>query len=372
MVDENTEGRPPRLLRRAVMPLLVGAGCAVVGAQWLQSRQQARIVRHDDALLDGEAHDLTLSWPFAQASTLYNVALRQDFFSQYRLDVHLRSGAVTGRDAIADLRAGRSMAAVAPVLSWLQAYQADADLPARLVMGLQAGTFRLLVRRRLRIAKIEDLVGRRIAVLNADMADRLFFSVILRRKGLNPDTAPDWVILPPDQIDDALAAGTVDAVALHDPLAWQLLNNRALDLVELVNSVKGLYAERTNLALGVSTDLLAQTPGAAVALVLALSHAARWLPQHVAEAAALLDDRVEGMDQDTILQMMRHEVLGISPVGNDLKIQIARYVDELKLLGIFPDSLDSAGYARTISADILHHGQRGSHGAGQSGGEFTR
>ncbi|WEQ52110.1 ABC transporter substrate-binding protein [Komagataeibacter oboediens] len=367
MEEDNRTGQPMRLLRRAVVPLLVGAGCAVVGGQWLQSRQQARIVRHDDELLDGEPHDLTLSWPSAQASTLYNVALRQDFFSQYHLDVHLQPGALTGRDAIADLQAGRSMAAVAPVLSWLQAYQANADLPARLVMGLQAGTFRLLVRRRLRIAKIEDLMGRRIAVLNADMADRLFFSVILRRKGLNPDTAPDWVILPPDQIDDALAAGTVDAVALHDPLAWQLLNNRTLDMVELVNSVKGLYAERTNLALGVSTDLLDRTPGAAVALVLALSHAARWLPEHMAEAATLLDGRVDGMDQDTVLQMMRHEVLGISPVGNDLKIQIARYVDELKLLGQFPDSLDSAGYARRISADILHHGRGGKGGAGQAG-----
>lgn len=299
---------------------------------------------------------MTLSWPFAPASILYNVALRQDFFLQYHLGVQLRPGVLSGRDAIADLQAGRSMAAVAPVLSWLQACQGSPDLPARLVMGLQAGTFRLLVRKRLRIAKIEDLAGRRIAVLNADMADRLFFSVILRRKGLNPDTAPNWVILPPDQIDDAVMAGAVDAVALHDPLAWQLMGNPALELVELVNSINGLYARRTNLALGISTDVLEHTPAAAVALVLALYNAARWLPTHMAEAAALLDGRIADMGQDAILQMMRHEALGISPVGNDLKIQIARYVDELKLLGQFPDSLDSASYARHMSADILHHG----------------
>ncbi len=117
-----------------------------------------------------------------------------------------------------------------------------------------------------------------------------------------------------------------------------MLGNPALGLVELVNSVNGLYARRTNLALGVSTDLLQQTPPAAVALVLALYNAARWLPAHMPEAATLLDGRVAGMRQDEILQMMRHEVLGISPVGNDLKTQIARYVDELKLLGLFPDS----------------------------------
>lgn len=357
MVEQNREGKPRQLLRRALVPMLVAGGCAVVGSQWLQSRQQARLVRRDDALLDGQPHDMTLSWPYAQSSTLYNVALRQDFFVQYRLNVQLREGVANGRDAIADLQAGRAMAAVAPVLSWLQAWQASPDLPVRLVMGLQAGTFRLLVRRRLRIAKIEDLVGRRIAVLNADMADRLFFSIILRRKGLNPDTAPNWVILPPDEIDDALAAGTVDAVALHDPLAWRLLRNPVLDVVELVNSVNGLYAGRTNLALGLSTDVLRDMPGAAVALVLALYNAAHWLPAHMTEAASLLDGRVDGMQQDAILQMMRHEVLGISPVGNDLKTQIARYVDELKLLGQFPDSLNSASYARRISADILHPAQ---------------
>lgn len=135
MVEENRGGKRLLPRRRVVMPLLAAAGCAMVGAQWLQSRQQARIVRRDDALLDGEPHDLTLSWPYAGTSTLYNVALRQDFFSQYRLDVHLREGVLTGRDAIADLQAGRCMAAVAPLLSWLQAFQADVVLPARLVMG---------------------------------------------------------------------------------------------------------------------------------------------------------------------------------------------------------------------------------------------
>ncbi|MBV1832940.1 ABC transporter substrate-binding protein [Novacetimonas pomaceti] len=346
----------------AVIPrrrLMVGLGGVAVLAGsglwgWRDRRHRAGALSAGE-VLDGQPHQIDLSWPSAPTSILFNVAQQQGFFARYLLDVRLTGGGVTGRDAIGDLQAGRSRVAVAPVLSWLDRLH-EGEVQARLVMGLQAGTFRLLVRRRLKLSRVEDMVGRRIAITNPDMADRLFFSVVLRRKGMNPDTGPQWQVLAPQDMAGAIRAGDVDALAVHDPLAWRLLNDPSLGVVELVNSVNGLYAQRTNLALGVARDMLDQDPAAAAALVVALQDAARWLKTHVPETASLLAGHIEGMGPDAIIAMMRHEVLGICPTGHDFRVQLAQYVDEMKLLGRFPDTLDSAGYARAISTDLLHRG----------------
>lgn len=340
--------------RRQVVAGLGGvAALAGVGLWGWQGQRRRAGALHVGDVLDGQPHRIDLSWPSAPISILFNVAQRQGFFERYLLDVQLTGGGVTGRDAIGDLQAGRSSVAVAPVLSWLDKLH-EGEVQARLVMGLQAGTFRLLVRRRLKLTRVEDMVGRRIAITNPDMADRLFFSVVLRRKGMNPDTGPIWRVVSPQDMEGAIRSGDVDALAVHDPLAWRLLNDPSLGLVELVNSVNGLYAQRTNLALGVGQAMLRDTPAAAAALVLALQDAARWLKTHISETATLLEGRINGMAQADLMAMMRHEVLGICPTGSDLRVQLAQYIDEMKLLGRFPDTLGSAAYARAISMDLLH------------------
>jgi NitT/TauT family transport system substrate-binding protein len=338
-----------RLSRRQALIAGTGAGAALVGG--LVVRNQVRHHgTHHKVLPDGRFRRLVLSWP--SSNMLVFAVARARFFRDYNLDVALVDGPRTGRGTIADMVAGRAVGAVSPILTWLDVVRLG-GVPAHLVSGLQSGTFRLLVRRKVKITRLDGIAGLRIAVMDQDMADRLFFSVMMRRKGIDPETAVKWVTMPPERAVDAARAGDIDAVAAHDPLAWQLLHGPDSPFFELTNSTTGHYGERANLALGLSDSFLQSDPAAAAALVMALRAAADWIKAHPDQAAGVMTGQIAGMDTRDILSMLRHETLGICPVGADLRVQVAQYVDEMKLLGRVPDTVGSAAYARRICANAL-------------------
>ncbi|MBB2164466.1 ABC transporter substrate-binding protein [Gluconacetobacter sp. 1b LMG 1731] len=331
------------------------AGAAVVGAVVVHYRRPRPVVMHK-VVLDGRARRMVLSWPSSNR-LLFHVAQAR-FFGTYNLDVTLVDGARTGRTTIADVVEGRAVGAAAPILTWLDRYRLG-PIPVHLVTGLQSGGFRLLVRRGVKGSRLDNVAGMRIAVTDQDMADRLFFSVMMRRKGINPDDAVHWVTLAPAQIEDAARAGEIDAVAAHDPLAWQWLHAPDPLFFELANSTTGHYSQRTNLALGLSDALLRSDPVGAASLVMALRAASDWVRQHPDEAAGLMAEATDGMDAAQILAMLRHESLGISPVGHDLRVQVSQYVDEMKLLDRVPDAVGSAAYARRLCVNVLEADESG-------------
>ncbi|CAP57157.1 conserved hypothetical protein [Gluconacetobacter diazotrophicus PA1 5] len=340
------------LSRRRVLIAGAGAGgaAALAGGLAVRHRLHHQAVTHHKVLPDGRFRRLALSWP--SSNMLVFAVARQHFFAAYNLDVALVGGARSGRAAIADMVAGRAVGAASPILTWLDVMRLG-GVQARLVSGLQSGTFRLLVRRKLKVVRLDGIAGLRIAVEDQDMADRLFFSVMMRRKGIDPEASVRWVTLPPEQVMDAARAGEIDAVAAHDPLAWQLLHGTDSPFFELANSTTGHYGERANLALGLSDSLLQSDPAAAAALVMALRAASDWIKAHPDQAASLMTGQIPGMETGDILSMLRHETLGISPVGNDLRVQVAQYVDEMKLLGRVPDTVGSSAYAKRVCANAL-------------------
>ncbi|MBB2168822.1 ABC transporter substrate-binding protein [Gluconacetobacter aggeris] len=333
----------------------VAGGAAVVGAVVTRNRGPHPVVRHK-IVPDGRARRLVLSWPSSNR-LLFGVA-RARFFGTYNLDVTLVDGPRTGRTTIADVVEGRAAGAAAPILTWLDRFRLG-PIPAHLVSGLQSGSFRLLVRRGVKGSRLDNVAGMRIAVTDQDMADRLFFSVMMRRKGIDPESAVHWVTLAPTQVEQAARAGEIDAVAAHDPQAWQWLHLPDPIFFELENSTTGHYRERTNLALGLSDALLRSDPVAAASLVMALRAASDWIRAHPDQAAELVAEAMEGMDAGQILAMLRHESLGISPVGADLRVQVSQYVDEMKLLGRVSDTVGSAAYARRLCVSVLEADESG-------------
>ncbi|WP_246375697.1 ABC transporter substrate-binding protein [Gluconacetobacter takamatsuzukensis] len=348
--------------------LLVAAGGAVgaaaaVTAVMRHDRAPQPVIRHR-IVPDGRARRLVLSWP--SSNRLLLAVAQARFFGTYNLDVALVDGPRTGRTTIADVVEGRAVGAAAPLLTWLDRYRLG-PIPVHLASGLQSGGFRLLVRRGVKGSRLETVAGMRIAVTDQDMADRLFFSVMMRRKGIDPEGAVHWVTLAPAQVEQAARAGEIDAVAAHDPLAWQWLHLPDPLFFELENSTTGHYGERTNLALGLSDSLLRSDPVAAASLVMALRAASDWIKAHPDQAAGLMAEAAGGMDAGEVLAMLRHESLGISPVGHDLRVQVAQYVDEMKLLGRVPDTVGSAAYARRLCVNVLEADESGALAIPESG-----
>jgi NitT/TauT family transport system substrate-binding protein len=56
---------------------------------------------------------------------------------------------------------------------------------------------------------------------------------------------------------------------------------------------------------------------------------------------------------DDLVALAKYHTHHHHPVGGDLKKELALYADELKLVGIFKPSMNTAKYAERIYADVL-------------------
>ncbi len=336
-----------RIARRRLIGAGLGAA-AVIGG--LVVRNQ---IRHPHkpkrSLADLRPRRLRLAAPNPSGDPVLLTAADQGIFERYRLDIHLTPGIGSSRDALDQVQSGSADAAVAAALGWLPRLQAG--LEARLVCGLQAGSARLLVARHSALRRIEDLHRRVIGINDPDGPDRLFFSIMMRRKGMDPNRDVEWRSLPTASLGLALSEGQVQAIVGHDPSIWRL--RETLHLGELASSMSGSYGARVSRVLGVRIALLRDDPQAAVALTLAMQEAARWAAVHPRQVGVLLASHDPDLTLVQADQMLKGEGHDVHPVGRDLRNQIAQYVDELQLLGLASQSLDSTAFAKQVTADVL-------------------
>ncbi|MCP1215856.1 ABC transporter substrate-binding protein [Acetobacter orientalis] len=300
---------------------------------------------------DGQYRKITLTWPNANMAAVLAVAAQKDFFAKYSLEVENPTDPINGANAIAALANGTAQFAVAPALSWLP--HLHNGLEASLILGIQPGTFRLLVRRGAGITRLEQLIGRVVAVPDHNMADKLFLAIMMRRKGLNAMDGIAWRPTPITELMTAAANGSIDAIASHDPVAWQLLNTSSGLFAELVSSNTGHYADRTSLVLGVTNATLTTDPDAATAMVLALRDAAKWTNTHRDDAARLVATATPELSADLIRDMLANEPPIRPVVGHTLRDQMAQYCDELQLIGLLPNTESAAELAHKYTQNVL-------------------
>ena len=325
-------------------------GCIVAGGSVLLASQRHPHTPRKQP--DGVYRKLRIGWPEAAMSPVLAAALEKNFFAQYNLDVDPLPNIHNGQEALTALAQQKTSYAAAPALTWLQHLQAG--LPAHLVMGVQSGSRRLLVRRSSGITRLDQLMGRNVGVLDQNAADKLFFCILMRRKGMDALNHINWIDLPIQQMEQALHDQKIDAVVAHDPQAWSLLQNNPDLLYELAGSDTGNYAARTSLILGVADTAQEKDPTAATALVLALRDAALWVNTHRDDAATLIADNAADLPATSARSMLRNEPVIRPLVGRGLREQIAQYCDELQLVGMMADGADSTALARDYTLNVLH------------------
>lgn len=342
----NTPPTAP-LSRRAALISSIGA-LAVAGGMGVYQVSHHKPHRKQP---DGQYRKLSLTWPNATMAPILAVAYQKGFFAKYSLEVETPPTLLNGSDAIAAMGTGASSFAVAPALSWLP--HLHNGLQASLILGIQPGAFRLLVRRGAGITRLEQLIDRTVAMPDHSMADKLFLAIMMRRKGLNAMDGVAWKPAPAAELMQDATLGNIDAIATHDPMAWQLLCTSNGLFAELVSSNTGHYADRTNLVLGVANSTLATDPDAATALTLALRDAAKWVNTHHDETATLAANTDNGLTPALIRDMLNNEP-PIRPVlGHTLRDQMAQYCDELQLIGLLPNTESAAKLAHSYTQNVL-------------------
>jgi|GEM_PF-1443222 len=332
--------------RRAV----IGAGAVVLGGG-VVAGAAGRMFKHRKLVAaDGRARQITLAWPNAASDIVLNAAQDKGIFASHNLDVQIVDSIGSGSQAIDALAQGRASVAAAPILTWLTRID-PATSDARLFCGARPCTFRLLVRKAAHIPRVDLMKTRTIAILQRDTADRLFFSIMLKRKGVDPNTEITWRYLGVDDVGPALMDGSIDAVAAHDPTIWQVLEKDRALVNGLFNSVDGLYGQRSNLALAVSAQTFAQDPVLTSVIAASIRDAGKWVTHNQDEAIALLGPHAPQLSAATLRDMVRHQPPPGTTVGHDLRVQVEQYIDELKLLDMFTDVRNVTDYAHKLCVD---------------------
>jgi len=335
-----------RVSRRALM----GAGVVVAGGGVAAGVAGHVFKRHKRVVADGKARQIILAWPNPDTDPVLCAAQAKGIFASHNLDVKLVDSIVSGPQAIDALGDGRATVAAAPLLTWLMRIAPDTS-DARLFCGARPCTFRLLVRKASHVPRVDLMKQRTVAVLQRDAADRLFFSIVLKRKGVDPKSEITWKYLSIDDVGAALADGSIDAIAGHDPTIWQVLEKNRPLVNGLFNSVDGLYGQRTNMTLAISNRVFQQDPVLTSVLSASIKDAGKWVGRNPDEAVSLLAAHSQVLAPATLRDMVKHQPPPMSLIGHELRVQVEQYIDEMKLLDLFPNVQNATDYAHKICVD---------------------
>lgn len=325
--------------------LLIGLGAAgtLTGIGLYQS-----VTKQKHKLLPQNLSPQTIriAYPSNEENQLLTIAMAKEFFNHYKINPILNPNIKNKSEIFNLFKTNQCDAAILSILDWLPQLLSDESIDGKLLIGLSGGDFRLLVTYKQKIQRLMDLENLSIGIQTHSKKEKLFFSILLRRKGINPDLNIKWIEMEKDELLPALLSNQIQALIGSDPFIWQILHQNNKKLFQLAGSQTGSWSRRINNVLGVSNHLLQDNPLAVKALAAAIHHASLWESQHTQEASQILADEWAKMNANDILTMFQHENQNITATNDNLWEQTAQYLDEFKLLGQVPNTLKSSHVAK--------------------------
>jgi NitT/TauT family transport system substrate-binding protein len=251
----------------------------------------------------GERLKLRVASVRQPATSLFFVAQRAGCFHRERLEIEEQTFDL-GRDAMTALQGGSADVAIAYEAVVVRA--AAADPRVRVLSTLHRSTLntRLVARRDRGIASFSDLTGKQVGLARGTNAD-VFVDLALRFGGVDPSHVR-VVDLAPEESAVALAAGTLDAAVLSDPVADRV--EAALGgAARVLHS--DLYAEFSLLT--TREDVLSARAPALGALLRGLACAERAAREHPDEVLAWTAERFSALDAPTLARQLARVRWGI-------------------------------------------------------------
>ncbi len=305
----------------------------------------ARLAFADEAL-----KPLKLSWNAGAICTApVPVAIKQGFFKQRGLQVELINFAGSTDQLLEAIATGKSDAGVGMALRWIKPLEQGFDV--KLTAGIHGGCMRVLATRSSGIVDLPGLKGRTIGVSDMASPAKNFFSITLKKIGIDPDNQVTWRQYPAALLGEALKKNEVQAIADGDPTIWTLRESD--HLVEVSNNLCGEYQHRACCVLGVRGSLVRKDRATAQALTQALLDATEWTANNPAQAAAIFSEHAPQADLEQLTAMLKSHTDHHHPVGDAFKQEISLYADDLKSVGVLNDGTNSAAFASRVYSNVL-------------------
>jgi hypothetical protein len=125
-------------------------------------------------------------------------------------------------------------------LRWLKPMEQGFDV--KIVASLHGGCMRLLVPANAGINEVADLKGKIIGVSEMNSPSKNFFSIIIKKAGLDPNVDVEFKQFPGPLLPIAIEKGEAHALAGGDPNTYLWLKDGKLK--ELTSNLAGEYATR--------------------------------------------------------------------------------------------------------------------------------
>ncbi|MGD0107976.1 MAG: ABC transporter substrate-binding protein [Rhodopila sp.] len=327
------------LSRRKLLASTFSAGLVPLATAWAEA-----------APLEGPPRKVTLAWmPTALCHIAVPVAEKQGFFQKHNLDVEFVNWAGSTDLLLEAISTGKADAGVGMVLRWLKPMEQGFDV--KLTAGTHGGCMHVLAASDSGLTAITDLRHKRVGVGDVSGVDKNFFSIVLQKKGIDPNSEVEWKQFPPDMLGEALKKGEIDALSTSDPLAFILKRDNGL--IEVTNNLENGYQTLACCVLGVRGSLIRNDKPTVAAITLALIEAAAWANDHPDESAEIYAPYAPKQRASDLAKMLKSVTSDVHPIQQEFQQQIALYVEDLKSVGVIKSSVDPAKFAGRVCADVL-------------------
>lgn len=280
------------------------------------------------------------------------LAIEQGIFRKNGLDVEIVNFGGSTEALLEAIATGKADGGVGMALRWLKALEQGFDV--KITAGTHGGCSRLVTLQQTGLTQLEQLRGKSIGVTDLAAPGKNFFSILLHKAGINPETEVTWKAFSTDVLEIALQRGEIDAIADGDPRAFFWLNDEPGKYVQIASNLDHGFESRVCCIAGLSGKLIREEPEVARALTRSLLEAQDWAIAKPEDAArAFLPNAPRNRSIEDLVAVLKDQTHDHTPTGADLKTEIALYAEELREINVFRRSTDPRAYADRVFADVL-------------------
>ena len=295
---------------------------------------------------------LTFAWN-ATAFCLSPVVVAQErgYFEKNGLQVDLINYTGSTDQLLESLASGKADAAVGMIHRWLKPLESGFDV--KIVGSSHGGCVRLVGVKEAGITDLRKLRGTTIGVSDIASPGKNFFSILLKKNGIDADTDVTWRQYPADLLDIAVNKGEIQAIADGDPTLYLIEKRNKGRYQELASNLSGEYKDKVCCIVGARGELVRKDKPTVAALVRSIAQASDYVAENPNESAKLFakySPNVAVEDLRALLGTLTHNH---HPLGKNLRDEVEFYARDFRGVGVLKKTTDPVRFAEHVSFDPL-------------------
>ncbi|MDM0014675.1 ABC transporter substrate-binding protein [Variovorax sp. J22P168] len=322
------------VLRAGGAAAVVASGGLIATRAWSQQRK------------------LTFAWN-ASAFCLSPVVVAQErgYFEKNGLQVELINYTGSTDQLLESLATAKADAAVGMIHRWLKPLESGFDV--KIVGSSHGGCVRLVGVKEAGVTDLQKLKGKTIGVSDIASPGKNFFSILLKKNGIDADRDVTWRQYPADLLDIAVNKGEIQAIADGDPTLYLIEKRNQGRYLELASNLSGEYKDKVCCIVGARGELVRKEKPVVASLVRAIVQASDFVAENPNESARLFakySPKVPVEDLQALLGTLTH---AHHPVGRKLRDEVEFYARDFQSVGVLKQSTDPVRLANHVSVDVL-------------------